>query len=377
MMRWDRVAMWTVFALILGFVTLAVSGLITLRLTATTDWPIGIKVLILMAIGLIFVSPFLLRGIPWRPDSTVAYVLSYVTYFLFVMVFLFFSLMILRDVIWLIGRWLCPRIPSPFQAVAVARANLGLLILVFGLSLYALYEGTKVPVLREITLYSDKIKAPLTVAVLPDIHVHGALSAKKLKGLIERTRARRPDIVLLAGDIVDDRAEALADFVPLLSELQAPDGVYVTSGNHEVYVGLEMAKDIFRRVGWRYLHNESQQVRPDVRIAGVPDIQDRRNPPDMGRTLPASSAYTILLAHTPKMFDMPHNTADLQVSGHTHGGQIFPFHLLAWLSNKYLSGLYQSGNRFLYVSRGAGQWGPQMRLLAPSEITVITILPNK
>ena len=369
--------MWTAFAVILTFVSMAVSGLITVRLTATTDWSAGIKFLIFTAIGVIFASPFLLRGMPVRSDAGMTHILTYITYFLFVMVFLFFSLMILRDTVWIIGRWFSPRIPSPFQTTAVARANIGLLAVVFVLSLYALFEGMRVPPVKNINLYSDKVNAPFTVAVLPDIHVHGALSTRKLKGLIERVRAQNPDAILLAGDIVDDRAEVLAPFIPLLKELQAPSGVYVTSGNHEVYVGLNMARDIFDRVGWRYLHNESQQVRPDIRIAGVPDIQDRRNPPDMERTLGSGAGYTILLAHTPRMFDMAGNTADLQVSGHTHGGQIFPFHVLAWLSNKYLSGLYRSGDRRLYVSRGAGQWGPQMRLFAPSEITVITVLPKK
>ena len=182
-----------------------------------------------------------------------------------------------------------------------------------------------------------------------------------------------------AGDIIDDRADAIEDLVPLLSDFQAPLGVFVVDGNHEVYIGTESAQDQFKAHNITYLYNDFRQVRPDVQIAGVPDIQSNRigRPVNMKKALPTTNAYTILMAHTPKMFDLPDNTADLQLSGHTHGGQIFPFHILTWLSNGYyLSGLFSKEGRNLYVSRGAGQWGPQMRLFAPAEITYIRILPK-
>jgi len=378
-MNWGKQAMWISFMAIMFLVCLSVSSLITFRWTATTGLSLGPKIAIACGIALVFMSPFILR-FPSSPLlGRFCNTLTYLTYFLFVCIFLFFCFMIARDVIWFILRFLSSSVPSPFVPSAVLRANVGLLIIVILLAGYSLYEGTRVPRIKNVTLYSDKLEKPLTLAVLPDIHIHRALSADKLKGIVRATNDLKPDVIALPGDIIDDRADAISDLVPMLSEFRAPLGVYVTDGNHEVYVGTDEAQKQFQAEGVTYLFNESKPIRSDVRVAGVPDIQSNRigRLVDMERTLPPTNAYTILLAHSPKMFDLPGNTADLQLSGHTHGGQIFPFHFLAYLSNKYLSGLFQDGNRTLYVSRGAGQWGPQMRLLAPSEITFIRILPKK
>lgn len=365
------------FILIFLGTGLAVAGLITLRWTAMTEVPVWGRVLITCGIAAVFMSPFCLQHLPAAFNGTGPKIFTTMAYFGFVCVFLFFCLMIARDVVWIGLGWLMPQGASPFNPGAVMRANVGLLIAVILMSGYALWAGTRVPMVRELTLASDKVDNPLTIAVLPDIHIHRFINPDKLAGIVARTNALKPDAILLPGDIIDDTRETVADPAQYLAGFRAPLGVFATDGNHEIYVGPNMAHHLFQENHITYLHNDSRQVRPDVIIAGVPDIQSTRlhRPPDMAQALPAGTAFKILLAHSPKMFDMPGNTADLQVSGHTHGGQIFPFHFLAWLSNKYLAGLYRRGNRTLYVSRGAGQWGPQMRLLAPSEITLIHIVP--
>ncbi|MDY6407975.1 MAG: metallophosphoesterase [Pseudomonadota bacterium] len=379
MMNWSKYLMWITFTIIMFVVSLAVSGLITLRWTGTMNLGIKTQFIIATLISLVFMSPFILR-FPSSPLlGSLCNALTYISYFLFVCVFLFFCFMIARDILWFILHFLTSKVPSPFQATTVLHANIGLLILVIILATYSLYEGTRVPSVRQITLYSDKIQTPFSLVSLPDIHIHRALSAKKLKGIIDATNALKPDVIALPGDIIDDRADAITDLVPLLADFKAPMGVFVVDGNHEVYIGTAAAQAQFKAEHITYLYNEYRDLRSDVRISGVPDIQSNRinRPVDINKALPATKAYTILMAHTPKMFDMQNNTADLQLSGHTHGGQIFPFHILAWLSNRYLAGLFIRDGRALYVSRGAGQWGPQMRLLAPSEITYIRILPKQ
>ena len=324
-------------------------------------------------------SPFLLRR--WEDNGEgVFYNLTvYTAYFLFVCVFLFFCLMLARDVIWFGLHLFSKNIVSPFQEPFATQSNIGLTIFVFLLSGIALWSGTKVPEIKEISLYSEKIVKPIKLAVLSDIHIHRALSENKLKEIIERTNSQKPDVILLPGDIIDDNKQKITHLVPYLGKFQAPLGVFVTDGNHEVYIGQKNTTPQFLSENLIYLNNDSHLIRPDIRIAGVPDIQANRfnNRPDMKKALADKTTYTVLLAHSPKMFNSENNTADLQVSGHTHGGQIFPFHFLAKLSNKYLSGLYRLDNRTLYVSRGAGQWGPQMRLFSPSEITIITLYPKK
>ena len=366
------------FAIIMFGVSLAVSSLITIRWTGTTHLGFWVKFLIAIGISIVFMSPFVLR-FPTSPlFGAFCNGITYVAYFLFVCIFLFFCFMIARDVIWFVLHFWKHVFPSPFLPSAVLHANVGLLIIVVILATYSLYEGMRVPDVKKITLYSDKVQKPFSLVTLPDLHLHRALSGKKLQRIIERTNALKPDIIALPGDTIDDRANAIEDLVPMLANFKAPLGVFVVDGNHEIYVGTEEAQQHFKATGITYLYNEFRDLRPDIRIAGVPDIQSNRvgRPVDMKKAMPQTNAYTILLAHTPKMFDLPDNTADLQLSGHTHGGQIFPFHILVWMAQKYFSGLFYKGERTLYVSRGVNQWGPQMRLLSPAEITYIQILPR-
>ena len=370
------------FLIMLGLTAVLVSTLITVRLTAQTTMPLWGRLIIGGVIALAFLSPFLFRDSRITAAGVGYKAATYAVYFVFLTVFLFFSFMIIRDIGWAVLRWMMPgHIPSPFQPTAVLKANIILLVCVFAVSVYALYEGTRVPDVKRVTIASAKIREPMTVAVLPDIHIHRALSEAKLRGIIERTNALKPDVIALPGDIIDDRGDQIRHLVPLLSQFKAPLGVYVTDGNHEIYTGTVAAQKQFAADGLIYLCNDYRFLTDTVRIAGVPDPQSARigRPPVPEKAMPSVSdhVFTILLSHTPKTFDLPGNTADLQVSGHTHGGQIFPFHILAKLANKYLAGLYRAGNRTLYVSRGAGQWGPQMRFLSPSEITLITLVPEK
>ena len=362
------------------FVAFAVAGLITLRLTALHAVPMWGKVFLAVGIVAAFLSPFLLRD-SHVGNGTGYVVVTYTAYFLFVVVFLFFSFMLMRDVGWIGLKAIFRGMPSPFDAGAVLKANIGLGLIVLAIAAWSLYAGMRVPAVRRVVLESDKITAPVTVAVLPDIHVHRALSRDKVRGMVAAVNALKPDIIALPGDIWDDRADVIQDFVAILGQLQAPMGVYATDGNHEIYTGRGAVEKLFHAAGIVYLMNEGRRVADHIVVAGVPDVQGARigraPNPEKALALADPEDLTILLAHTPKTFDMVGNSADLQVSGHTHGGQIFPFHVLAKLGNTYLAGVYRHGKRVLYVSRGAGQWGPQMRFLSPSEITLITIRPKK
>lgn len=370
------------FFMVLMLVAVLLSAFITLRLTALTSIPMWGRFFVAGGVMLAFLSPFLLRDGLGEMSEKWYNGLTYAAYFLFVTVFLLFSFMLLRDVLWAFLRWVMPeRIASPFQPLAVMKANLILTILVVSIASYALYAGTRIPNVKSVTIASDKITQPLTVAVLSDLHLHRALSLRKLQGIVRRTNDLNPDLIVLPGDTIDDRPEAIRHLLPVLAQLKAKMGVYATDGNHEIYTGSDVAKQMLAEQGIIYLRNTNQMVSDTIRIAGIPDVQGHRigQPPmpDVAMPTVSESVFTILLSHTPKTFDLPDNTADLQISGHTHGGQIFPFHALVKLANTYLSGLYRNDRRMLYVSRGAGQWGPQMRFLSPSEISLITIIPLK
>ena len=171
-----------------------------------------------------------------------------------------------------------------------------------------------------------------------------------------------------------------------LEELQSKYGIFAVFGNHEFYNGLMPWQFKFGKMGWSALFNYGLPVKDtELYVGGVPDVSIARGSPffkiDVDRTLENSSdgQYKILLSHTPRFQKEMITKAqyDLQLSGHTHGGQIFPFHLLVKQANKYLAGLYDVNDTKLYLSRGAGYWGPPMRLFAPSEITVIRLKPEK
>ena len=256
-----------------------------------------------------------------------------------------------------------------------------LLFITFLLSFYSLYEGIKVPKIKNIDIVSSKIKQDKKFILLPDLHLHRVLSLSKLKGIIEVVNAQKPDAVLLVGDIVDDKLDRLKIYLDVLKQLKATNGVYFVSGNHEVIYDYENTLNSIKNLGFIELENKGKFFSEDLFIAGVPDLMLFRNKSkiyDLDEVFSGASdnQFKLLLSHRPLKFKK--NSFDLMVSGHTHGGQVFPFMIFVYLALGYVSGLYDLEDEAkLYVSRGAGQWGPQMRFLAPSEITVVNLKSGK
>ena len=179
---------------------------------------------------------------------------------------------------------------------------------------------------------------------------------------------------MLVGDIIDDEPDVLKEKVAELKNIKAKN-VYVSLGNHEYYNAPIKWMIEFTHMGFDVLHNTGAEIgQTGVYLAGIPDANSATV--NFKKALYASSDdyYKVLMSHSPRPVKNEENTFDLQISGHTHGGQIFPFHFLAKEANGYLAGMYnlENGNK-LYITRGAGYWGPPMRLLAPSDITVFNL----
>ncbi len=323
--------------------------------------------------------------------SGILYSLYYHTlYTLFVTAYLLLILLIARELCWKPAYWLSGGTLHAFlgDRAVIRKADLITIAIALLTGFYALYSGLKVPALRTLTLHSPKITAPVTLVVLADLHLHRTLPLAKMRGIVEQTNALNPDLILLPGDTLDDRSDNIRPHLSLLKDLHARHGIYAVAGNHDLYVGERMAEQAIREAGITWLQNSGKAISPDLYIAGVPyrgtsnSPYDRRMKVDYATAFasrPAGSdPYTILLAHTPKETRyVPEGKVDLQLAGHTHGGQIFPFHFFSWkLNDFFLQGLYSIGDMRLYISRGSGQWGPQLRLFAPSEITVIRLEPE-
>ncbi len=305
----------------------------------------------------------------------------YGIYFLFIGCVILAILTMFVDISWLIANKTGLIGIAPMAKEYLPKVNLFLIASALILTVYALYEGTKVPDIKEINITSDKVAENKKIVLLTDIHIHRVINPEKVKKTIEKVNSLDPDIILLAGDIVDDSKDKISDITNLLKKLKAKQGIYFVSGNHEFYAGYRDSLVTLQRLGFKSLENSGIALK-DIYIAGIPDWRTAQR---IGLIISLDAAlknstpqqFKILLSHTPVNFGKENNV-DLIVSGHTHGGQIFPFHVLSWLQNQYLSGMYNLENDTkLYVSRGAGQWGPQMRLFAPSEITLINLTKTK
>ncbi|HEY3804898.1 MAG TPA: metallophosphoesterase [Kofleriaceae bacterium] len=223
-----------------------------------------------------------------------------------------------------------------------------------------------------------------TIVQLTDIHVGATIGGELVASLVARTNALRPDLIALTGDLVDGTVDQLRDDLAALRELRAPHGVYFVTGNHEYYVGVDAWVAYIASLGIRVLHNERVEIVRDSAafdLAGIDDYSAASYGPGHGADLGAALAgrdperAVILLAHQPRQVrEAARHGVDLQLSGHTHGGQVWPWHyLVAAQQGGLLAGRYREGDTELYVSRGAGYWGPPVRVAAPAELTRIIL----
>ena len=382
------------FFLVASLILTIACSTITIRtLVAYTEMKFIYKLAISILVILGWLSPvivgfcrkqFALQGLVY--DA-----LTYGGYFLFGWAFITFMLLFARDFLWYAGfgisklfhadwGWFNPQNP-----LSLKYANIVTAILSLSVALYAVYQANKVPDVKEINLSSAKLKQELTIVQLSDVHISRASSEHHIQKLVDEVNALRPDVIVLTGDIIDDKASAVKEYFPILDQLEAKGGVYFVIGNHEYYNGPGQILRALHQTKIKPLMNEGYKIADkNLYIGGVSDKSAAAMNPYFAIKIEEAAKgadeqnYRVLLSHNPSVADMvTAKDFDLVLSGHTHGGQIFPFGFLAKNANKYLAGLYDINGAKLYVSRGVGYWGPPMRLGAPAEITLIKITPQK
>ncbi|MET8967654.1 metallophosphoesterase [Streptomyces hydrogenans] len=216
------------------------------------------------------------------------------------------------------------------------------------------------------------------IAVVSDIHLGPILGRAHSQRIVDAINATQPDLIAVVGDLVDGTVENLGPAAEPLARLRARHGSFFVTGNHEYFSGADAWVDHVRELGMRPLRNERLEIPAGFDLAGVDDVagESEGRGPDFARALGDRdrSRTAVLLAHQPVVIDdaVAHGV-DLQLSGHTHGGQLWPGNLLAELANPTVAGLERYGDTQLYVSRGAGAWGPPVRVGAPSDITVVQL----
>jgi hypothetical protein len=290
--------------------------------------------------------------------------------------FLIFVSMLAVDGITGFGR-LLPRFAPVMRGAAMV---VGVL-----LSVIALVQGLRQPVVQNYEVHLRGLPPKLEGIVLvglSDLHLGSLRNERWLGKVVSRVQAERPDIIVLLGDIFEGHVMPTKEKAAGLQGLKAPMGVWAVLGNHEFH-GRDRIAALFRDAGITALRNERATILPGFSLAGVDDLRSHHRAGSktdfITRTLsPPQPGATVLLSHTPWFARKAAKAgAGLMLSGHTHGGQIWPFGYLVRILYPLFAGEYDVDGMTVIVSRGAGSWGPPMRLWQPGEIVRVTLRAKK
>jgi predicted MPP superfamily phosphohydrolase len=297
-----------------------------------------------------------------------------------------FVFTLLRDVTLAIGMLLLspPRIQALLPASAVIATSLA-----FFATLVGLVNARRRARVVKVDIPLPDLPPALegfTIAQITDIHVGATIKRPYVDAIVDAVNALEADIIAVTGDVVDGSIHDLHPHTEPLSRLKARHGAYLVTGNHEYYSGERAWTEQFTRLGLRVLMNEHVVLEHEgahLIVAGVPDYSahhfnpaQKSDPAAALKDAPPHAAARILLAHQPRTAPAAAAAGfDLQISGHTHGGQFWPWIFFVRFQQPFTAGLHRLKNLWVYVSRGTGYWGPPKRFGAPSEITQLRLVP--
>lgn len=266
--------------------------------------------------------------------------------------------------------------PKPFLVAS--------LVLIAAATVLGFIEARGLTV-EQITIKTDFLSSgdasskSVKVAQISDVHIGLIEGKRRLEQIIAILEEEKPDILLCTGDLLNGGILHTSHLSEVLARHNPPLGKFAVTGNHEYYAGLEDSLAFMNEAGFTVLRGTSVQAGP-IHIAGVDDPAGPRmkqlsyTDETAALAMGDDDSFTILMKHQPDIRKQSLGQFDLQLSGHTHKGQIFPFNYVVKLRHKYIAGLYPlTSGSMIYTSRGTGTWGPPLRLFAPAEVTIITI----
>jgi predicted MPP superfamily phosphohydrolase len=346
-----------------------------------TAWAICLALFMLLMIA----APFITRVLEKSGNETAARVSAYAGYTWLGLLFLFSSYAFLMDALRLVlhagglisGRNISPPGMSPSYLFFLP------LVLAVVTSVYGYFEARDIRTER-VTIRTSRIPAEvgrLRIVQISDVHLGLIVREERLKRILSIVKAAHPDILVSTGDLVDGEICKLNHLSDLFAEIKPRYGKYAVTGNHEFYAGFEQAKCFTEGAGFTLLRGDAVIPGGVINVAGVDDpaggiygLSKNISEEVLLADLPEDK-FTILLKHRPIVDKNAAPFFDLQLSGHVHGGQIFPFTVATWLYYPVISGYVKVSDRaYLYESRGAGTWGPPIRFLAPPEVAVIDLV---
>jgi predicted MPP superfamily phosphohydrolase len=296
-----------------------------------------------------------------------------------------FVLTLLRDIVMLV---LSLSVPHADYAAASVDSAIAVPVLALAVTLIGLFNARRVARVVHIDVPIAGLAPALAgfvIVQLSDIHVGPTIKNRYVEAIVKRVNGLGADLVAITGDVVDGSVPQLSAHTAPLGRLASRHGTFVVTGNHEYYSGADAWMAEFGRIGMRGLMNEHVVVDHDgapLVVAGVTDVtahhfdMTQKSDPRQARAGAPSDAASVLLAHQPLSAEAASQAGfDLQLSGHTHGGQFWPWNLFVRLQQPYTAGLHRLNRLWVYTSRGTGYWGPPKRFGAPAEITRLRLVP--
>ncbi|MHB8909721.1 MAG: metallophosphoesterase [Syntrophales bacterium] len=342
-------------------------------------------VIVLLLLGLM--APIIVRVSERLGLEILVRLMSWAGYLWMAVVMLFFSAALLIDLSRLLvtaGGLLFRTDVSAFLPAArtLFLVPLGVALII---GCYGFFEARQIRT-EWVEIRSAKIPraaGKIRIVQISDVHIGVLVRQGRLAAMLRKVREASPDLLIATGDLVDGQLDSMAEAAAQLREIRPRLGKYAVTGNHEFYAGIDAALDFIARSGFIILRGEVATIAGALDLVGVDDPTIRLPRVQGGlsdREVLARGGggrFAILLKHQPIVETDAPGVFDLQLSGHTHKGQIFPFSLITSRFFRYHSGNYRLENdALLHVSRGTGTWGPPIRFLAPPEITVIDLIPG-
>jgi hypothetical protein len=339
----------------------------------------------LFAFGVLMVmGPILVRFMERFGLDAIARPLEIGFMFWFGFVFIFASNALLADTYRLISHITKGLLPT----LAPLHLFYGVFVVSISVFTYGVVEARGLTVVREtVTHPGMPVGQVIRVVQITDLHLGATQGQARLDKVISAIMKENPDIIVSTGDMVDGLMHNSKELAIDLKNLTPPLGKYAVMGNHEYYAGMGYALSFHKSAGFNMLRDQSAIPAPGLYIAGADyygrqgrqmsvDAKSKTAGEMLSGALPDD--FVLLLKHVPVITDATSGKFHLQLSGHTHNGQIFPFNLLVKVAFPYITGTYQlPEGGLLHVSRGTGSWGPPVRVLSPPELTVIDIKGSK
>jgi len=390
------------FFIISFIVLLLAHSYIGMRIISPYTLSTGMKILYWSILSFLFLSPFLAMFSRFSGFSqSIESFLGWIGFSWLGFISIIFLLVLFRDIGWGIGTGINKTykivnssinkteikensVNKERRQFIIQSINLGIV----GISLigtgYGLYQARRKAAVVEVDIPLENLPDEFDgfrIVQFSDLHVGPTIKNGFVKTVVDQINDLKADMIAFTGDLVDGSVENLHSDVEPLKKLSAPFGKYFVTGNHEYYSGALAWCEEAKNLDFDVLNNENRIISKEndkVVLAGITDfsggnhIAEHKSDPGKAIINIDQTLVKILLAHQPRsIYEASRTGYDLQISGHTHGGQIIPWHFLTRLAQPYMSGLHKHKNTWIYVNQGTGYWGPPVRVGARSEITVL------